>query len=67
MLGRIYKVLIIGIFLIIASLIAMHGEMTQDKYGVISREEGNSLDNLIIFFIILFFLTLIVHNYYAKF
>lgn len=66
MLGLIYKVLIIGIFLIIAMLIAAHGEMTQDKYGVISREEGNSLDNIIIFFIVLFFLTIVIHNYNAN-
>ena len=49
---------ILSISIIIAIL--SHSEIIQDKYGVLSREQTNSLDSILLILFVLFFILIYV-------
>ncbi|AOP70461.1 hypothetical protein AB837_00389 [bacterium AB1] len=53
--------LICNCFIIIICLM-FHGELEQDKYGIISREKNNSLDYIVLLFFILLMVNLFILN-----
>ena len=53
------------LFIVNTVLIFCHGEISQEKYGVISREKTNNLDYILMVLMILFFLNLYVYNMYV--
>ena len=55
----------IVLFIIITILIFSHGEISQERYGVISREKTNNLDYVLMFLMILFFINLYLYNIYV--
>lgn len=57
-----FTIMIFILSLFIILFIFLHGEISHDKYGVISREKRNNMDYVILILIMFFYLIIYIYN-----